>query len=66
MLGKILNIDVTNITILKLKIELILQDEEEIYNYLCLIFDSTKQRKEILEKCNNQLFIEFDKNIKEK
>lgn len=66
MLGKILNIDVTNITILKRKIELISQDEEEIYNYLCLIFGSTKQRKEILEKCNNELFIEFDKNIKEK
>lgn len=65
MIGKILNIDVTDITILKHKIELISQDEEEIYNYLCLISSSTKQRKEILEKCNNQLFIEFDKNIKE-
>ena len=43
-----------------------IKDKEEIYNYLCLIFGSTEQRKEILKKCNNQLFIEFDKNIKEK
>ena len=42
-----------------------IKDKEEIYNYLYLIFGSTEQRKEILEKCNNQLFIEFDKNIKE-
>ena len=42
-----------------------IKDKEEIYNYLYLIFGSTKQRKEILKKCNNQLFIEFDKNIKE-
>ena len=42
-----------------------IKDKEEIYNYLYLIFWSTEQRKEILEKCNNQLFIEFDKNIKE-
>lgn len=42
-----------------------IKDKEEIYNYLYLIFRSTKQRKEILKKCNNQLFIEFDKNIKE-
>ena len=42
-----------------------IKDKEEIYNYLYLIFGSTEQRKEILKKCNNQLFIEFDKNIKE-
>ena len=60
------NVKITEFNIVKILNDFSnIKDKEEIYNYLYLIFGSTEQRKEILEKCNNQLFIKFDKNIKE-